>query len=150
VAVTLRHESKSILRESPESFAAPACSVEELRPTPAGLIDHAAVYADLLAALAEGRAPRCDGVIARDSPELANALTLSSHLGRTVALPIDRGAYDTLLDGALIPAAIPSAGRRRVRKTMHAHGLERVCIRASSRFALPQHANMLHSWMEGT
>jgi predicted dehydrogenase len=85
------------MRDSPESFAAPAVSVVELRPEPAGPTGHAAVYCDLAAALAEGRRPRCDGADARESLELANALTLSSHLGRAVDLPIDRAAYAGLL-----------------------------------------------------
>jgi hypothetical protein len=41
---------------------------------------------------------RCDAESARLSLELANAITLSSHLGREVALPIDRAAYDALLE----------------------------------------------------
>jgi UDP-N-acetyl-2-amino-2-deoxyglucuronate dehydrogenase len=88
---------RAFLRESPEMFAAPTSSVEELRPEPTGPVGHQAVYRDLLDALAAGRAPRCDGAAARESLELANALTLSSHLGRAVALPIDRPAYDALL-----------------------------------------------------
>ncbi len=85
------------LRESLEHFTAPASSVAEEQPTSAGPSGHHAVYRDLLAALAAGRPPRCDGVAARDSLELANAVTLSSHLGQAVNLPIDRAAYDTLL-----------------------------------------------------
>jgi predicted dehydrogenase len=88
---------RTFLRESPEMFAAPSSSVEELRPKPTRPIGHHAVYRDLLAALAEGRSPRCDGAAARDSLELANALTLSSHLGQAVELPIKRAAYDALL-----------------------------------------------------
>lgn len=87
----------TFLRESPESFAAPSSSVEDLRPEPEGAGGHLAVYRDLVAALSEGRPPRCDGAAARDSLELANALTLSSSLGRAVDLPIDRAAYDALL-----------------------------------------------------
>lgn len=41
---------------------------------------------------------RCDAESARLSLELANAITLSSHLGREVALPIDRAVYDALLE----------------------------------------------------
>lgn len=85
------------LRESPESFAAPAARAEELRPAAGGPAGHRAVYRDLLAALAEGRPPRCDGASARDTLELSNAITLSSHLGRAVELPIERAAYDALL-----------------------------------------------------
>ncbi len=88
---------RTFMRESPKSFAAPPSSVEELRPAPDGPVGHHAVYSDLLAALATGRPPRCDGASARDSLELANAITLSSHLGQAVALPIDRAAYAALL-----------------------------------------------------
>lgn len=88
---------RTFLRESPTSFDAPTTSVEELRPETAGPIGHLAVYYDLLAAIAEGRPPRCDAAGARDSLELANALRLSSHLGRAVELPIDRATYDALL-----------------------------------------------------
>jgi UDP-N-acetyl-2-amino-2-deoxyglucuronate dehydrogenase len=83
------------LRESPERFAAPATSVEELRPEAGG--GHRAVYRDLLAALEEGRPPRCDGRSACDSLELANAITLSSAQGQLLDLPIDRAAYAALL-----------------------------------------------------
>jgi predicted dehydrogenase len=85
------------MHESPEHFSAPASSVAEERPAAAESIGHHAVYRDLLAALAEGRQPRCDGAAARESLELANAVTLSSHLGRAVDLPIDRATYDALL-----------------------------------------------------
>jgi UDP-N-acetyl-2-amino-2-deoxyglucuronate dehydrogenase len=59
---------------------------------------HVAVYRDLEAAIAEGRRPRCDGREARMSLELANAVTLSSHIGAPVTLPLDRAAYAGLLD----------------------------------------------------
>lgn len=58
---------------------------------------HLAVYRDLHAAIAEGRAPRCDGRGARLSLELANAITMSSFQGGPVDLPIDRAAYHSLL-----------------------------------------------------
>ena len=45
-----------------------------------------------------GEPLRCDAESARMSLELANAITLSSHLGREVSLPIDRAAYDALLE----------------------------------------------------
>lgn len=84
-------------RDSPEMYAAPALSTEQLDPAPRSPVGHAAVYADLLDAIAYGRPPYCDGAAARDSLELANAITLSSHTGRPVDLPIDRGAYSELL-----------------------------------------------------
>ncbi|HOS44043.1 MAG TPA: hypothetical protein PK794_10160, partial [Armatimonadota bacterium] len=39
----------------------------------------------------------CDAASALASLELANAITLSGALGREVALPVDRAAYDALL-----------------------------------------------------
>ena len=45
-----------------------------------------------------GEPLRCDADSARQSLELANAITLSSHLGQAVTLPIDRAAYDALLE----------------------------------------------------
>lgn len=59
---------------------------------------HAPVYADLVAAINEGRAPRCDGRAGRASLELANAIALSSWLARPVTLPLDREAYDAALE----------------------------------------------------
>ncbi len=44
-----------------------------------------------------GDALRCDARSGRNSLELANAITLSSHLDREVSLPVDRQAYDELL-----------------------------------------------------
>jgi predicted dehydrogenase len=58
---------------------------------------HLAVYQDFHTAIAEYRRPRCDAREARLSLELANAITLSSFTGATVALPLDRGAYSALL-----------------------------------------------------
>lgn len=83
--------------ESPLPFAAPATTVEEAQPAAEGPVGHLAVYHDLIAAIREGRAPLCDGRSARDSLELANAITLSSHLERPLSLPIDRAAYSALL-----------------------------------------------------
>jgi UDP-N-acetyl-2-amino-2-deoxyglucuronate dehydrogenase len=85
------------LASSPLPFAQPATVVEELRLAPEGPAGHGAVYRDLLAAIRSGTRPLCDGVSARASLELANAITLSSHLERPLALPIDRAAYSTLL-----------------------------------------------------
>jgi UDP-N-acetyl-2-amino-2-deoxyglucuronate dehydrogenase len=83
--------------KSPLPFARPESAVEEARPAPDGPTGHVAVYRDLIAALRAGRPPLCDGRSARDSLELANAITLSSHLERALTLPIDRAAYSALL-----------------------------------------------------
>ena len=58
---------------------------------------HLAVHRDLLAAISDGRAPRCDGQEARMSLELANAIIYSSFEERAVTLPLDRAAYSALL-----------------------------------------------------
>lgn len=50
-----------------------------------------------MAAICESRPPRADGVGGWMSLELANVITLSSHAGGPVALPLDRAAYDALL-----------------------------------------------------
>src|SRR5215471_9063747 len=56
-----------------------------------------AVHRDFLAALSEGRPPRCEGAEALMSLELANAITLSSFQEKPVSLPLDRSAYACLL-----------------------------------------------------
>jgi UDP-N-acetyl-2-amino-2-deoxyglucuronate dehydrogenase len=56
-----------------------------------------AVHRDFLAALREGRPPRCDGKSALMSLELANAIILSSFRERSIALPLDRAEYAGLL-----------------------------------------------------
>lgn len=68
---------------------------------------HLAVYHDLAAAIAEGRRPRCDAREARMSLELANAVIYSGITGQAVTLPLDRQAYDALLDDL-------RAGRKRL------------------------------------
>jgi predicted dehydrogenase len=60
--------------------------------------DHTAVYRDFAAALREGRAPIAPVADAVGALELTNAITLSSHTGRPVELPLDRVGYRRLLD----------------------------------------------------
>lgn len=82
---------------SEEMWAAPKLDTETLElPGDGG--GHLAVYLDLEVAIAGGHRPRCDGREALMSLELANAITLSSHLGTPLTLPIDRGEYSRLLD----------------------------------------------------
>jgi predicted dehydrogenase len=82
---------------SPEMFAAPRASAEAVElPTGDGG-GHLAVYQDLQAAILAGQQPLTNGRQGRMSLELANAITLSSHTGRVVDLPLDRGAYSELL-----------------------------------------------------
>jgi predicted dehydrogenase len=68
--------------------------VRVLAPTTRGFL---AVHRDFLAALSEGRPPRCDGAEALMSLELANAIILSSIQEKPVSLPLDRAAYASLL-----------------------------------------------------
>jgi UDP-N-acetyl-2-amino-2-deoxyglucuronate dehydrogenase len=84
------------MAEGPTRSSPPPARVEmvELEPTARGM--HA-VHDDFLAALREGRAPRCDGKGALMSLELANAIVLSSFRDEAVSLPLDRAAYSRLL-----------------------------------------------------
>jgi predicted dehydrogenase len=61
--------------------------------------DHADLYRDLAEAIATGRPPIAPGEEAAVPLELANAIVLSSHQSRPVELPLDRGAYSSLLAG---------------------------------------------------
>ena len=72
-------------------FGAPVVNSEtvDLEDTSGG---ERAVYRDLVAAIREGSSTRADGREGRMSLELANAITLSSHAGRPVTLPLDRAA----------------------------------------------------------
>jgi predicted dehydrogenase len=81
---------------SPEMWGTPAIASETL-DLPGDGGGHLAVYQDLQAAIVEKRRPRCDAREARMSLELANAITLSSFTRSSVALPLDRDAYSTLL-----------------------------------------------------
>jgi predicted dehydrogenase len=59
--------------------------------------DHFDVHRDFAAAVRTADMPRVPAREALWSLELANAITLSSHLGRPVSIPVDRAAYATLL-----------------------------------------------------
>lgn len=84
----------------PEPFGRPRLH-ERLAEELSFAAGHAPVYADLAAAIREGRAPRCDGERGRASLELANAIALSSWTGRPVDLPLDRATYDEALAAKL-------------------------------------------------
>ena len=60
--------------------------------------DHLAVYRDFHSAILHGTPLRSDGVAARMSLELANAINYSSRRGIQVDFPLDRAAYAALLD----------------------------------------------------
>lgn len=105
-ALELVGEDLSLLRFSealsehratnPGMWASPSSSRESINmPGDGG--GHVAVYRDLEQAIRTASRPRCDGREAMMSLELANAITLSSELGRPVELPLDREAYHTLL-----------------------------------------------------
>lgn len=59
--------------------------------------DHFDVHRDFAAAIRTGGTPRVPAREAAWSLELANAIVLSSHLDRSVPLPVDRSAYSALL-----------------------------------------------------
>ncbi len=80
---------------SQEMWAAPVVAVETLDLT--GDAGHLEVHQDLVAAIHEGRQPRCNAIEGRMSLELANAIILSSYTDRPVKLPIDRAEYTALL-----------------------------------------------------
>ena len=88
---------KEHLRTSKEPFGQPNAemTVEDL-PGDAGA--HLAVYKDLVAAIEEGRQPRCNGREGLMSLQLANAITLSSFTKRAVTLPVKRARYKALLN----------------------------------------------------
>lgn len=81
----------------PEPFGRPRFATREPEVLASGAT-HAPVYADLVAAIRQGGAPRCDGASGRMSLELANAIALSSWTGKAVELPLDRAAYDAALE----------------------------------------------------
>jgi predicted dehydrogenase len=84
------------IRESSEIFDRMPRQVEALSlPDETG--NHVSVYRDFHAAIREGRNPRTNGRDGLMAVEVMNAITLSSHTGGPVALPVDRAAYDALL-----------------------------------------------------
>jgi UDP-N-acetyl-2-amino-2-deoxyglucuronate dehydrogenase len=82
---------------SQEMWGHPAQQVEKVEVPPGDGGGHLAVYQDLVAAIREGRRPRCDGREALMALELANAVIYSSYAGRPAELPLDRAAYAALL-----------------------------------------------------
>ncbi len=72
-----------------------------------GVGDHLAVYCNLYDAVRADTPLVCDGAEGRMSLESANALLLSSHLQREVALPLDRAAYAHFLNDR---KSVPSDG----------------------------------------
>jgi predicted dehydrogenase len=88
---------RTFVEESPEPFGKlPLRAVDVTLED--GRADHAAVYRNLVGAIRGTEPLLTDGVSARDSLELANAIILASHTGRQVELPLDRAAYASLLE----------------------------------------------------
>jgi predicted dehydrogenase len=85
-----------------------ACATEEIWAKPPaepalevvsdGAPHQEAVLRNFARHILRGEALICDAASGLDSLELANAITLSSAQGREVALPIDRAAYDAVLE----------------------------------------------------
>jgi UDP-N-acetyl-2-amino-2-deoxyglucuronate dehydrogenase len=85
------------LATAQEMFSAPEIVAVE-QPVdlgPGG--DHVDVHRDFASAIRNGHEPRIPAREALWSLELANAIALSSHLDRSVELPLDRAAYSELL-----------------------------------------------------
>ena len=77
---------------SPPQLQPVDITVEEARA------DHYAVYQNFHSAILNDTPLFADGVAARMSLELANAMIYSSHRGEMVEMPLDRGKYSALLD----------------------------------------------------
>ena len=87
------------LATATEMFSAPAI-VDVDGPVALGSGgDHFDVHRDFASAIRNGHAPRIPASEALWSLELANAIVLSSHLDRSVPVPVDRAAYRELLAG---------------------------------------------------
>jgi predicted dehydrogenase len=86
------------IRTAPEMWGKLEASWEPVElPEANGPRGHAAIAADMIAAIEEGRPPVCPGEEGVASVELANAMILASFRGKTVDLPLDRDEYDALL-----------------------------------------------------
>jgi predicted dehydrogenase len=85
-------------RRNKDMWAKPACEDVPLkfvgRPT-----GHADVMRNFARHILRGEPLLCSGQSGLGQLELANAIVLSSHLGRTLTLPINRRAYDRFLAG---------------------------------------------------
>ena len=84
------------IQHSPQVWGQPAAEHISL-PADTTQADHADVMRDFARHVLYGEPLRCDGASGLASLELANAITLSSYTGKEVSLPIDRAAYDQLL-----------------------------------------------------
>jgi predicted dehydrogenase len=86
------------IRTDPQMWGKLEASWEPVEvPEPVGPRGHAAIAADMIAAIEAGRPPICPGEEGVASVELANAIILASKRGKSVDLPLDRDEYDALL-----------------------------------------------------
>lgn len=92
----LEQDFREFMQENDNPFGKPSVHEEPVELEP-GSGNHLAVYSDLVEAIVNGAALTCDGVEARKSLELANAMIYSSHTGSAVELPLDRQKYAELL-----------------------------------------------------
>lgn len=84
------------IAESDQMYASPAAHTETVElPTSSG--NHEAIYRNLHDAILNGAPLVAPGHEAAQSLELANAMILSSHTGKQVALPLARDEYAALL-----------------------------------------------------
>jgi len=93
---------RDFLAKSPGEWASLKAEWTEvdLAPRPGEETGHSACLRDFCQAIRDGREPMVTGEDGRRSLELANAITFSSFQGAEVKLPLDRKAYDQLLDFA--------------------------------------------------
>jgi predicted dehydrogenase len=78
------------MRDDPDPFARLPYTPVQVDVVESGGGNHQAIYANFVAAIQDGVPLVADGAQGRMSLELANALILSSHTGRSVDLPLDR------------------------------------------------------------
>lgn len=88
---------RQFLIESDNPYAGPEILPQEVE-LPEGKADHTHVYTNFFNAITQGQPLMTDGIEALMSLELANAITLSSHLGQPVDVPISRSQYSALLE----------------------------------------------------
>ncbi|MBV7328019.1 Gfo/Idh/MocA family oxidoreductase [Chloroflexi bacterium TSY] len=85
------------IAESKQMYSGPAIEQAEIE-LPEGVGNHEAVYRNLHDAILNGVPVAADGIEARKSLELANAMIYSSYTGEQVEMPLDREKYGALLE----------------------------------------------------
>lgn len=114
VRISSRGLEVRVARDDFDAFAAApgghfdAFPVEDWRlVVESGRGSHADVYADLVAALADRRAPYTTAADARDAVEVICAATIASDDGGWIALPVDPSRADAILDSRIDGAVAP-------------------------------------------